>query len=224
MNQPVFAQAVQLKWAWASGSLCRAGQSRPPVIWLQWTVSRVGVSYLGLSNTKITLPKQLQKLQCRRSLCTSWGHGAGWHSPKDIWGLICLMEGQRWSEPWRPAYWPGVGWFQANPPIPLGWASPSRDSHLLAYYVLSRMINSLYALTHLILTTNLCIIRCDHWWENQGQEGAMPKVTRSKRGPARTPGPGAQRRLPCWSTWPSLCLPQLFPWRVIGNNWNCHWK
>ena len=29
MNQPVFAQAGQLKWAWASGSLCWAGQSRP---------------------------------------------------------------------------------------------------------------------------------------------------------------------------------------------------
>ena len=76
MNQPVFAQAGQLKWAWASGSLCWAGQSRPPVIWLQWTVSRVGVSCPGLSNTKNYSPRAVTETAVQTEsmyLLGSWG-------------------------------------------------------------------------------------------------------------------------------------------------------
>ena len=76
MNQLVFAQAGQLKWAWASGSLCQAGQGQPPVIWLQWTVSRVGVSCPGLSNIKNYSPRAVTETAGQTEsmhLLGSWG-------------------------------------------------------------------------------------------------------------------------------------------------------
>lgn len=157
-------------------------------------------------------------MQGRQSLCTSWGHGAGWHSQRTAEDSSAWWRSNSGQSPGgRPTGLVLADFKQTlNPP---GRHSPSRDSHLLAYYVLSRVINSLYTLTHLILTTNLGIIRCDHWWRKprSGRGNAQGHMVIARPSPG--PGAGCSRRwLPCWSTWPSLCLPQLFLWRVIGNN------